>query len=123
MSPHSRPFSQATAGLIASLWRWKSFFLVVGATLTGMDVEIVPQRGRRLDQGRARSALEAAVHRTRVSAADRAAQILCAPMATAPISCTGGGQDFVRAYAEPVYGIPVEQVRRNHVRTSVQTRA
>ena len=23
---------------------------------------------------------------------------------------TGGGQDFVRAYAEPVYGIPVEQV-------------
>ena len=23
---------------------------------------------------------------------------------------TGGGQDFVRAYAEPIYGIPVEQV-------------
>ena len=23
---------------------------------------------------------------------------------------TGGGQDFVRAYSEPVYGIPVEQV-------------
>ena len=48
---------------------------IVAATLTGDGRRHVPRRGRRLDHGRARSALEAALHRTRLSAADRAAQI------------------------------------------------
>ena len=48
---------------------------VIGATLTGMDVDKYRDEVADWIQGRARSALEAAVHRARLPAADRAAQI------------------------------------------------
>ena len=62
--------------------------------------------------GSARPAIRAGSGRSPNSSISRrsSSSNICAPTATAPIIVTGGGQDFVRAYSERVYGVPAEQV-------------
>ena len=82
---------------------------VVGATLTGMDVETY------------RNEVEAWIKQARDQRWNRLyTELVYQPQIELlnylrangyrTFIVTGGGQDFVRAYAEPVYGIPPEQV-------------
>ena len=108
MSPHSRPFSQATAELIASL-SMEELLSLVGATLTGMDVEVyrdeVAAWIKDARDPRWKRPFTELVYQPQI-------ELLKYLRANGyrTYIVTGGGQDFVRAYAEPVYGIPVEQV-------------
>jgi phosphoglycolate phosphatase-like HAD superfamily hydrolase len=82
---------------------------VVGATLTGMDVEayrdqvaawIKDARDRRWKRPYTDLVYQPQIELLKYLRANGHRTFIV----------TGGGQDFVRAYAEPVYGIPPEQV-------------
>ena len=62
-----------------------------------------------MDRHRQASTLEAAVHRIDLST-DARSDALPARNGFKTYIVTGGGQDFVRVYAEQVYGVPPEQV-------------
>jgi phosphoserine phosphatase len=94
--------------LIASL-SVEGLLSVIGATLTGMDVEVyrdevVAWLGQARDPRWKRPFTEL-VYQPQI-------ELLKYLRANGyrTYIVTGGGQDFVRAYSEPVYGIPVEQV-------------
>ena len=82
---------------------------VVGATLTGMDVETyrdeVAAWIRDARDPRWKRPFTELVYQPQI---ELLKYLRSAGYKTYIV--TGGGQDFVRAYAEPVYGIPVEQV-------------
>ena len=103
------PFRTVLSGdreVIASLSRSSSF---AGATLTGMDVEIyrdeVAAWIKDARDPRWKRPFTELVYQPQI-------ELLKYLRANGyrTYIVTGGGQDFVRAYAEPVYGIPVEQV-------------
>ena len=102
----SRPCCPATAR------RWRSF--------DGRPREDPRRHAHRHERGRVQlkrgsgsngrgSTLEAAVHRAHLPADAGGAEVLRANGYKTYI-VTGGGQDFVRVYAEQSYGIPPEQV-------------
>ena len=81
---------------------------ILAATLTGMTVDEFHADVKKW-LATAKHPLEAALHRIDLPADARSAELLCANGFKTYI-VTGGGQDFVRVYAEQVYGIPPEQV-------------
>ena len=101
----------------------EALFPVVGATLTGMDVEtfrnevaawIEEARDPRWKRPFTELVYQPQIELLKYLRANGYRTYIV----------TGGGQDFVRAYAEPVYGIPVRAGGRNHVRArSFQTGA
>jgi hypothetical protein len=94
--------------VIASL-SMEALLSVVGATLTGMDVEIyrdeVADWIKKARDPRWKRPFTELVYQPQI-------ELLKYLRANGyrTYIVTGGGQDFVRAYSEPVYGIPVEQV-------------
>jgi phosphoserine phosphatase len=94
--------------VIASL-SMEELLSLVGATLTGMDVEIyrdeVAAWIKDARDPRWKRPFTELVYQPQI-------ELLKYLRANGyrTYIVTGGGQDFVRAYAEPVYGIPVEQV-------------
>ncbi|HEY1782614.1 MAG TPA: HAD family hydrolase [Roseiarcus sp.] len=94
--------------LIASL-SVEGLLSVVGATLTGMDVEVyrdeVAAWLKEARDPRWKRPFTELVYQPQIELL----KYLRAHGYRTYI-VTGGGQDFVRAYSEPIYGIPVEQV-------------
>ena len=118
-SSRSRPCCPATARRSASC-RCTTSKKILAATLTGMSVdEFKADVKAWLADGQG-SALEAALHRTDLSADAGGADAIFRANGYKTYIVTGGGQDFVRVYSERVYGIPPEQVvgscRRDEVR-------
>ena len=82
---------------------------IAAATLSGMDVEQFQAEVTEVARQRARSALAPAVHRSHVPA-DAGGDQLPARQWLRALHRNRRGPDFVRVYAERVYGIPPEHV-------------
>ena len=82
---------------------------IATATLTGMDVDAFSDE---VADWLARHAIRAGSGPTPISPTCRKSSFanICAANGYKTYIVTGGGQDFVRVYAERVYGIPPEQV-------------